>query len=97
MRPSPKLAAAGIARAIWRFGTAPRLGFGRIVASENNRGADYLTESDMKWMSGGTKPQCDRALVAPHRRGGAQADERRPRVVLDGVAGHKRREPGAIT
>ena len=27
-----------------------------------NRGTDYVSESGMKWMSGGTKRQCDRAL-----------------------------------
>jgi hypothetical protein len=28
-----------------------------------NRGADSLSESGIKWMSGGTKRQCDRALM----------------------------------
>jgi hypothetical protein len=30
-----------------------------------NRGTDYISESGMKWMSGGAKRQCDRALGPP--------------------------------
>ena len=32
------------------------------------RGTDYLSESGMKWMSGNTKRQCDRARRAPRAR-----------------------------
>jgi hypothetical protein len=28
-----------------------------------NRGTEYVSESGIEWMSGGTKRQCDRALV----------------------------------
>jgi hypothetical protein len=30
-----------------------------------NRDAEYVSESCIKWMSGGTKRQCDRALRSP--------------------------------
>jgi hypothetical protein len=30
-----------------------------------NRGTEYVSESGMKWMGGGTKRQCDRALASP--------------------------------
>jgi hypothetical protein len=36
----------------------PHLGPARTLASENNRGAEHASESGIKWMSGGTKPQC---------------------------------------
>jgi hypothetical protein len=42
------------------------LGFGRIICRFRNRGAEYVSGSGMKWMSGGTKRQCDRALRPPH-------------------------------
>jgi hypothetical protein len=39
-----------------------RLGFGRIIASENNRGTECLSGSGIRWMSGRATRQCDRAL-----------------------------------
>ena len=33
-----------------------------------NRGTEYVSESVMKWMSGGTKRECDRALSKVRRR-----------------------------
>ena len=39
------------------------LAFGRTVAIE--KGTEYISESGMKWMSGGTKRQCTRALRPP--------------------------------
>jgi hypothetical protein len=43
------------------------LEFGRIVVSEN-RGTKHVSKSGLKWMSGSTKRQCDRALRAPPTR-----------------------------
>jgi hypothetical protein len=39
-----------------------------------NRGTEYVSESSMKWMSGGTKRQCDRTL--PRARGTASSASR---------------------
>jgi hypothetical protein len=41
---------------------APRV---RSDCRFGSRGTDYFSEYDMKWISGGTKRQCDRALGAP--------------------------------
>jgi hypothetical protein len=49
-----------------------RLGFGRIAASDIE-GTEYVRKSGMKWMSGGTKRRCDRALCAPGSRQGGRA------------------------
>jgi hypothetical protein len=48
------------------LGHASRLGFGGIVASETEA-PNMLTDSRsvMKWMGGGAKRQCDRALRPP--------------------------------
>jgi hypothetical protein len=48
-----------------------------------NRGTDYISESGMKWMSGGARRQCDRAL-ARCRRGRAQPLLRRLRDLVRG-------------
>jgi hypothetical protein len=45
-----------------------------------NRGTEYVSYSGMKWMSGGTKQQCDRALL-PGLPGG-RARARRPARAL---------------
>ena len=44
-----------------------------------NRGTEYVSEFGIKWLSGGAKRQCDRALAEPHaaRAGG----QRRPQAV----------------
>ena len=59
--------AASLARAgrVDREVVEPRLGFGRIVGSESNRGTEYISEYGIKPMNGSTKRQCDRALNAP--------------------------------
>jgi hypothetical protein len=49
------------ARVIERPGVLD-LGF-RSHCRFRNRGTEYVSTSGMKWMSGGTKRQCDRALT----------------------------------
>ena len=47
--------------------TAPDLGFGRIVVSDNYRCTESVRETGMKWVRGCAKRQCDRALTGPRR------------------------------
>ena len=46
-----------------------RLGFGCIITSKIEAPNNYVSESGIKWMSGSTKRQCDRALAPPRDRG----------------------------
>jgi hypothetical protein len=43
-------------------GLVPRV---RSHCRFRSRGTEYVSESGMKWISGGTKRQCDRALIVP--------------------------------
>ena len=47
------------------FSSMPYLGFGRVVAPENNRGTEHVHKSGVKWIGGGAKRQRGRALAAP--------------------------------
>ena len=53
-------------------GGPDHLGSSRIVASEN-KGTKNVSESGVKWVSGRTKRQCDRALRPPSPRAGRAA------------------------
>jgi hypothetical protein len=68
-------------------GQAPRahsnLARRRARSNCRNRGTDYISESGMKWISGGARRQCDRAL-ARRRRGRAQPLLRRLRDLVRG-------------
>jgi hypothetical protein len=56
--------AQGTKEPYWKGGPPQvRTGFSRIVISENEVcTTEYLTESGMKWMSGGVTRRCDQAL-----------------------------------
>ena len=54
-------------------------------------GAKYVSASGMKWMSGGTKRQCDRAL-RPGRLA-AEQGRRHPLAALQGRTPHERARP----
>jgi hypothetical protein len=77
---SPRARAAARGRAGGRR-TPPRpracARFGRIVASDNYRGTEYVSESFIKWMSGGATRQCDQALEPTRGGGGAFSAARR--------------------
>ena len=45
-----------------------------------NRRTEYISESGMKWISGGTKRQCDRALPWSRRPGATRTARCRPGV-----------------
>jgi hypothetical protein len=64
--------------ALNRPGTARTVGFGRVVVSEIKVPNKYVSASGVKWMGGGTKRQCDRALPPQQRRVPAPAQQQRP-------------------
>jgi hypothetical protein len=47
---------------VWSKGSEPRV---RSHCCFRNRGTEYISESGIKWMSGSTTRQCDRALSEP--------------------------------
>jgi hypothetical protein len=47
------------------LGAQRRLPRVRLHCRFRNRGPEYVSESGIKWMSGSTKRQCDRALRPP--------------------------------
>jgi hypothetical protein len=44
------------------------LTYGSVALSFRKRGSKFVSEYSIKWMSGSTKRQCDRALASPSRR-----------------------------
>jgi hypothetical protein len=92
----PRTSGGTISVMIGRLQPGVHLGFGRIVASEEEVQHNYVSESGMKRVNGSAKGQCERARGAPGRDEGEE--EEPTRVQPAGVRGPRRRhqhEPDA--